>query len=175
MHGPSFASSLHFVSSCREAPSPSFSLPSLVPRYGCYSLFWWHISRHGQRFTSQARAPLMWGPFLLASTNIARWLCSLSRCMRRRQSGGKQTASLKRGTESPVRQISDERETPIRTDEQLAKLAGTSRDTIRKARQTHFENELHISYTRGHKKVTHRCFYNTLKHKQVNQIYGLTC
>ena len=43
----------------------------------------------------------------------------------------KQTASLKRGSEAPVSQISDERE-PIRTDEQLAKLAGTSRDTIRK-------------------------------------------
>lgn len=46
----------------------------------------------------------------------------------------KQTASLRRGSESPVSQKSDERETPIRTDEQLAKLAGTSRDTIRKVK-----------------------------------------
>lgn len=45
----------------------------------------------------------------------------------------KQTASLKRGSETPVSQNSDERE-PIRTDEQLAKLAGTSRDTIRKVK-----------------------------------------
>ena len=45
----------------------------------------------------------------------------------------RQTASLKRGSESPVSQNSDERE-PIRTDEQLAKLAGTSRDTIRKVK-----------------------------------------
>lgn len=46
----------------------------------------------------------------------------------------KQTASLRRGSESPVSQKSDERETPIRTDEQLAKLAGVSRDTIRKVK-----------------------------------------
>ena len=45
----------------------------------------------------------------------------------------KQTASLKRGKDLPVSQNSDERQ-PIRTDEQLAKLAGTSRDTIRKVK-----------------------------------------
>ncbi len=89
---------------------------------------------------------------------------------RRQQEHGSTTS----GKPKSVSQKSDEVIT-ARTDEQLAKLAGTSRDTIRKARQTHFENELHISYTQGHKKVTHRCFYNTLKHKQVNQIYGLTC
>ena len=36
--------------------------------------------------------------------------------------------------ESGVRQKSDEVQTPTRTDEQLAKLAGTSRDTIRKVK-----------------------------------------
>lgn len=53
----------------------------------------------------------------------------------------KQTASLRRGSESPVSQKSDERETPIRTDEQLAKLAGTSRDTIRKVKVIEREAE----------------------------------
>lgn len=43
----------------------------------------------------------------------------------------KSQANLKRGSSVPDRQNSDTREV-VRTDEQLAKLAGTSRDTIRK-------------------------------------------
>lgn len=43
----------------------------------------------------------------------------------------KSQANLKRGSIAPDCQISDTREV-VRTDEQLAKLAGTSRDTIRK-------------------------------------------
>jgi hypothetical protein len=43
----------------------------------------------------------------------------------------RQTASLKRGGETPVSQNSAKRE-PFHTDEQLVKLASTSRDTIRK-------------------------------------------
>ena len=45
----------------------------------------------------------------------------------------KSQANLKRGSVTPDRQISDTREV-VRTDEQLAKLAGTSRDTIRKVK-----------------------------------------
>ena len=45
----------------------------------------------------------------------------------------RQLSGLKHGDELPVSQNSDER-TPIRTDEQIAKLAGTSRDTIRKVK-----------------------------------------
>lgn len=52
----------------------------------------------------------------------------------------RQVASLKQGTEIPVSQKSDER-TPLRTDEQLAKLAGTSRDTIRKVKVIETEAE----------------------------------
>ncbi len=45
----------------------------------------------------------------------------------------RQVASLKQGTESPVSQNSAKRE-PFHTDDQLAKIAGTSRDTIRKVK-----------------------------------------
>ncbi len=45
----------------------------------------------------------------------------------------KSQANLKRGSIAPDRQISDTREV-VRTDEQLAKLAGVSRDTIRKVK-----------------------------------------
>lgn len=45
----------------------------------------------------------------------------------------KMTSTLKRGSETPASQNSDERE-PMRTDERLAQVAGVSRDTIRKVK-----------------------------------------
>ena len=51
--------------------------------------------------------------------------------------------------ESGVRQKSDEVQTPTRTDEQLAKLAGTSRDTIRKVKVIEQEAEEATSIQRG--------------------------
>lgn len=52
-------------------------------------------------------------------------------------------ANLKRGENSPDRQKSDSREV-ARTDEQLAALAGTSRDTIRKVKVMHPIGSSHL-------------------------------